>query len=134
MGQTQKSVKLLALLWIARTPVSFLLILHNYTLIKEAETMMTIHFNANLRPVVKERLGMLHWIMDPAARGFIIAYDLGGNQVLIHNFDVSSVSSLRVRAAHLYVARTSFLGLIRPGEVPSHCSSCYRAGRPGGYP
>jgi len=50
---------------------------------------MTIHFSANLRPVVKDRVGMLHWIMDPAARGFIIAYDLGGNQVLIHNFDVS---------------------------------------------
>jgi hypothetical protein len=54
-----------------------------------AETMMTIHFSADLRPVVKDRVGMLHWIMDPMARGFIIAYDLGGNQVLIHNFDVS---------------------------------------------
>lgn len=32
---------------------------------------------------------MLHWIMDPVAAGFIIAYDLEGNQVLISNFDVS---------------------------------------------
>lgn len=30
---------------------------------------------------------MLHWIMDPACSGFIIAYDLSGNQVLISNFD-----------------------------------------------
>lgn len=51
------------------------------------ETMMTIHFNADLRPVVKDRVGMLHWITDPACSGFIIAYDLGGNQVLISNFD-----------------------------------------------
>ncbi|OBR05282.1 FAD binding domain-containing protein [Colletotrichum higginsianum IMI 349063] len=51
------------------------------------ETMMTIHFNADLRPVVKNRVGMLHWIVDPACSGFIIAYDLGGNQVLISNFD-----------------------------------------------
>ncbi|KAJ4349110.1 hypothetical protein N0V95_004891, partial [Ascochyta clinopodiicola] len=51
------------------------------------ETMMTIHFNANLRPVVKERVGMLHWIMDPQASGFIIGYDLSGNEVLISNFD-----------------------------------------------
>ncbi|KZL75362.1 FAD binding domain-containing protein [Colletotrichum tofieldiae] len=51
------------------------------------ETMMTIHFNADLRPVVKNRVGMLHWIVDPACSGFIIAYDLGGNQVLICNFD-----------------------------------------------
>jgi 2-polyprenyl-6-methoxyphenol hydroxylase-like FAD-dependent oxidoreductase len=51
------------------------------------ETMMTIHFNANLRPVVGKRVGMLHWIMDPVAAGFIIGYDLNGNQVLISNFD-----------------------------------------------
>lgn len=63
-----------------------------------AETMMTIHFSADLRPVVKDRVGMLHWIMDPMARGFIIAYDLGGNQVLIHNFDVSARQKIKLRA------------------------------------
>lgn len=53
------------------------------------ETMMTIHINANLRPVVKDRVGMLHWVMDPEVSGFIIGYDLSGNQVLICNFNVS---------------------------------------------
>lgn len=52
------------------------------------ETMMTIHFNADLRPTIKEQVGMLHWVMDPLVSGFIIAYDLTGNQVLICNFDV----------------------------------------------
>lgn len=53
------------------------------------ETMMTIHFNADLRPVLGEdRLGMLHWVMDPLVSGFLIGYDLSGNQVLICNFDV----------------------------------------------
>ncbi|KAL5046450.1 hypothetical protein BDW71DRAFT_207519 [Aspergillus fruticulosus] len=51
------------------------------------ETMMTIHFNADLRPVVGDRVGMLHWVMDPESSGFIIGYDLSGNQVLICNFD-----------------------------------------------
>ncbi|KAJ5655576.1 FAD binding domain-containing protein [Penicillium longicatenatum] len=51
------------------------------------ETMMTIHFNADLKPVIEERVGMLHWIMDPLVSGFIIGYDLSGNQVLICNFD-----------------------------------------------
>ncbi|KAL2817900.1 FAD binding domain-containing protein [Aspergillus cavernicola] len=51
------------------------------------ETMMTIHFNADLRPVVSDRVGMLHWVMDPETSGFIIGYDLSGNQVLICNFD-----------------------------------------------
>ncbi|KXH26613.1 FAD binding domain-containing protein [Colletotrichum simmondsii] len=54
------------------------------------ETMMTIHFNANLRPIVKNGVGMLHWIADPACSGFIIAYDIDGNQVLISNFDIKS--------------------------------------------
>jgi hypothetical protein len=56
---------------------------------KTDETMMTIHFNADLRPVVGDRVGMLHWVMDPETSGFIIGYDLSGNQVLICNFDVS---------------------------------------------
>ncbi|KAJ5653451.1 hypothetical protein N7490_000454 [Penicillium lividum] len=51
------------------------------------ETMMTIHFNADLKPVIKDKVGMLHWIMDPLVSGFIIGYDLSGNQVLICNFD-----------------------------------------------
>ncbi|KAJ5889778.1 FAD binding domain-containing protein [Penicillium tannophilum] len=51
------------------------------------ETMMTIHLNADLNPVIKERVGMLHWVMDPLVSGFIIGYDLSGNQVLIFNFD-----------------------------------------------
>ena len=51
------------------------------------ETMMTIHFNADIRPVVKKRVGMLHWISEPLAAGFIIGYDLSDNLVLISNFD-----------------------------------------------
>jgi hypothetical protein len=55
--------------------------------------MMTIHFNANLRPLVGKNVGMLHWVMDPEVSGFIIGYDLGDNQVLICNFDVSTMSN-----------------------------------------
>jgi len=52
---------------------------------------MTIHINADLRSVLKDRVGMLHWVMDPEVSGFIIGYDLSGNQVLICNFDVSDL-------------------------------------------
>ncbi len=51
---------------------------------------MTIHIKADLRSVVGDQVGMLHWIMDPEVSGFIIGYDLDGNQVLICNFDVST--------------------------------------------
>lgn len=50
--------------------------------------MMTIHFNADIRPVVGDHVGMLHWVIDPEVSGFIIGYDLSGNLVLICNFDV----------------------------------------------
>jgi 2-polyprenyl-6-methoxyphenol hydroxylase-like FAD-dependent oxidoreductase len=53
------------------------------------QTMMTIHFNADLRSVVKERVGMLYWILDPAAAGFIIGYNLDGNQVHISQVEVT---------------------------------------------
>lgn len=49
--------------------------------------MMAVHFSANLREVVGDRVGMLHWLFDPMASGFMIAYDLSGNAVLISNFD-----------------------------------------------
>lgn len=51
--------------------------------------MMTIHFNANLRPVLGDSTGMLFWIMDPVAAGFIIGYDLDGTQVHISQVDVT---------------------------------------------
>lgn len=51
------------------------------------QTMMTIHLNANLRPVVGDQVGMLYWIIDPMAAGFIIAYDLDGTQVHISQVD-----------------------------------------------
>lgn len=55
--------------------------------------MMSLHFSANLYPVVKERTAMLYWIMDPAVQGVVIAYDLGGNQVLLHQYDVRTLQT-----------------------------------------
>lgn len=36
---------------------------------------VTIHFEANLRPLLGQRLGFLYWIMAPDAAGTFIAYD-----------------------------------------------------------
>ena len=57
-----------------KTPVSFVCLKLNSKQRSDDvdETMMTIHFNANLRPVVGKRVGMLHWVMDPVVSGFII--------------------------------------------------------------
>lgn len=69
--------------------------------------MMSLHFSADLHPIVKERVGMLYWIMDPAVQGVIIAYDLSGNQVLLHQYDVRSLLPQRI-----------------PIPGPVLCSSC----------
>ncbi|EXA44173.1 hypothetical protein FOVG_05673 [Fusarium oxysporum f. sp. pisi HDV247] len=51
------------------------------------ETMMMIHFSANLREVVGDRLGMLHWFFRSPVSGFTIACNLSGNAVLNTHFD-----------------------------------------------
>ena len=37
---------------------------------------------------------MLFWVFEPTASGVIIAYDLSGNQVLLHTFDVSRLTDI----------------------------------------
>ena len=64
------------------------------------EAMMTIHFNADLRPILGERVGILHWIFDPEVSGFVIGYNLSGNLVLIHNFDPETHPSSTWTEAH----------------------------------
>lgn len=37
---------------------------------------VTIHFEADLRPIVRDRPAILYWILDPAVAGTFIAYDI----------------------------------------------------------
>ncbi|KAH9210423.1 3-propionate hydroxylase [Leptodontidium sp. 2 PMI_412] len=83
------------------------------------ETMMTIHFNANLREVVGNQVGMLHWIMDPEVSGFIIGYDLDGNQVLICNFDSKKHPVESWDAVHCRSVLTAAIGKSIPFDVLS---------------
>ena len=85
---------------------------------------MTIHFNADLRPIVGKRVGMLHWITDPAASGFLIGYDLSGNQVLISNFDVSVDHEILHRDTDIRTVRQTSSGDLERGSLPpdSQCS------------
>jgi len=97
----------------------FLVQRSSWSLTEADETMMTIHFNADLRPIVKDRVGMLHWIMDPACSGFVIGYDLSGNQVLISNFDAKKhpVESWNEKLARSIV--TAAIGKEIPFDVLS---------------
>jgi hypothetical protein len=69
---------------------------------------MSLHFSADLYLVVKNRTAMLYWIMDPAVQGVVIAYDLGGNQVLLHQYDVgNSIFTKSEDADHIVAIDTS---------------------------
>ncbi|KAG0158527.1 hypothetical protein PDIDSM_6042 [Penicillium digitatum] len=85
------------------------------------QTMMTIHFNANLRPVVGDRVGMLYWIMDPLAAGFIIGYDLDGNQVHISQVDIKQHP---VESWTEEICRAKIRGAIGTADVPFEVLSC----------
>ncbi|KAI5198036.1 hypothetical protein E4T39_07019 [Aureobasidium subglaciale] len=100
------------------------------------DTMMTIHFKAQLRPIVGKNLGMLNWVMDPEVSGFIIGYDLDEDQVLICNFDAQRLPSNLWTKEHAHKIVIAAIGKEIPVEVLSfrpwtfsrRVSKSYRAG------
>ena len=46
-----------------------------------------IHFGANLRELVRERPGVLHFVVDPEVGGAFVAHDIDREWVYMHEFD-----------------------------------------------
>lgn len=53
---------------------------------------MMIHFEADLRPLIADRPGILYFLFEPDAQGALIAYDQGKTWVLMHGFDPATTS------------------------------------------
>jgi 2,4-dichlorophenol 6-monooxygenase len=51
------------------------------------QSFLMIHFGANLREIVRDRLGVLHFVVDPEAGGVFIAHDIDREWVYMHGFD-----------------------------------------------
>ncbi len=51
------------------------------------QSFIAIHVLADLRSVVADRLGVLHFVMDPAVNGTFIAHDLDREWVFMTSFD-----------------------------------------------
>ena len=51
------------------------------------QDFVAIHFTANLRPYIAERLGVLHFVMDPEVAGTFIAHDLDRESVFMLTYD-----------------------------------------------
>lgn len=51
------------------------------------QSFLMIHFGAGLRELVRDRPGVLHFVMDPEAGGAFIAHDVDREWVYMHEFD-----------------------------------------------
>lgn len=51
------------------------------------QSFIAIHLGGDLRPVIGEHTGVLHFVMDPAVTGTFIAHDLASEWVLMVGFD-----------------------------------------------
>lgn len=51
------------------------------------QSFIMIHFGANLRPLVKDRPGVLYWLLEPGVGQALIAHDIEREWVLMQSFD-----------------------------------------------
>ena len=51
------------------------------------QSFIMIHFEANLRPLVGRRPGVLYWITDPDTPGTFVAHDMDSTWVFMHPWD-----------------------------------------------
>lgn len=51
------------------------------------QSFLMIHFGASLREMVRDRPGVLHFVVDPEAGGAFIAHDIDREWVYMHGFD-----------------------------------------------
>jgi 2,4-dichlorophenol 6-monooxygenase len=54
------------------------------------QSFVMIHFEANLRRLVRERPAILYWILDPACTGSFVAHDIDRTWVFMHPYDPES--------------------------------------------
>ncbi len=98
---------------------------------------VTIHFEADLRPVLKERLGFLYWIMAPDAAGTFIAYDPASTWVYSPRFHPPSFMRSDYSDAHCRTLIRRAIGVpdvaldirhVVPWTMAAQVATAYRHG------
>lgn len=51
------------------------------------QSFIAIHFRADLREMIADRPGVLHFVMDPAVSGTFVAHDIDGDWVFMVSYD-----------------------------------------------
>jgi 2,4-dichlorophenol 6-monooxygenase len=57
------------------------------------QSFAMIHFEANLRALVRDRPACLYWLLDPTCPGTFVAHDIDRSWVFMHPFDPAQESS-----------------------------------------
>ncbi len=57
------------------------------------QSFVMIHFEADLRPLVRDCPGVLYWICDPDCTGVFVAHDIDREWVFMHGFDPDTESA-----------------------------------------
>ncbi len=97
-----------------------------------------IHFEANLRELVRERPAVLYWITTPGAAGTFVAHDIDSTWVFMHAFDPERESladydearcAAIVRAALGTDAYAFAIRTLRAWHMTAQVAERYRDGR-----
>lgn len=102
------------------------------------QCFIMIHFEANLRSLVKDRPGILFWTVDPDALGTFVAHDIDSTWVFMHPYDpdTEAVASYTDAACRAIVQRALgtdtvpfTIRTISPWTMTAQVVEHYRAGR-----
>jgi 2,4-dichlorophenol 6-monooxygenase len=102
------------------------------------QSFVMIHFEAALRPVVKDRPGILYWTVDPECGGAFVAHDIDRTWVFMHPYDPDTdptASYTEDRCAAIVrraIGRNDVPFLVRdvsPWTMTAQVADRYRAGR-----
>ena len=102
------------------------------------QSFMMVHFEANLRAVVRDRPAILYWVLDPACPGTFVAHDIERTWVFMHPFEPESDPAESYDEARCVdvIRRAIGLGDIAvavrhasPWHMTSQVAETYRVGR-----
>jgi 2,4-dichlorophenol 6-monooxygenase len=102
------------------------------------QSFIMIHFEADLRALVRDCPGVIYWVCDPSCAGTFVAHDIDREWVFMHPWDPESESIERYDAAHCEViVQRAIAGAgvhltirnVSPWMMTSQTAERYREGR-----
>lgn len=102
------------------------------------QSFVMVHFEANLRPLVRDRPAILYWIMNPEQLGAFVAHDIDRTWVFMHAFDPATDPADSYDATRCATIVRRAIGRddvplavrdVSPWHMTSQVAASYRAGR-----